>query len=316
MADASESPETQRDAHAEAASKPPSTRERAAKKRLRSPAASPAIVTRYRLTGDLGVSLQQHESEVTQALEEVLSPFLEEGERLELTSLLRVVGRLIKDRQDRLERAHYAHADELTVDKNRQREKRRWFQELRRLMVDLRQTVRSLYGRAAVKQFLGLEKPTGREPVLLLRQAQRVLRLLQDPDHPRPEPKHEGNGLDWDRWIEKLETPTRELERALKEERAEAKVTDASLREKQLDLALYDREVHAAARWIVATFELADRESYGRSLLPFAKSRLRRSRTETAEEPSSEPSVGATGKETEVSPAPPSVSAERASKDA
>jgi len=121
--------------------------------------------------------------------------------------------------------------------------------------------------------------------------------------------------LRWDRWIEKLETPTRKLERALKEPLTETGASEGSLRQKHLDLELYDRQVHAAARWIGATFELADRKSYGRSLLPFTQSRLRHSGTETVEEPSFEPSVGATADETEVSPTPPSASAARESKD-
>jgi len=311
MADASESPQTQPEPAPEA----PSARKGTGKKGQGQPAASPAIMARVRLTNDLDASLRNHEAEVAQALDELLSPFVEDGERLELPTLLRAVRRLVTDRQTRLDRTDFEHDQELTVDKERQREKRRRFQELRRLMVDLRQVVNSMFGRAAVKQFLGLEKPTGREPVLLLRQAQRVLEHLRDPERPRPEPKHEGGSLKWDRWIEKLETPTRELERALEEQRTEAGVSEGSLRQKHLDLELYDRQVHAAARWIVATFELADRKSYGRSLLPFTKSRLRRSGTGTVEEPASEPSVGATGDETEVSPTPPSASAERESKD-
>ena len=312
MADASDRPETPADATSEApsAETPEATQ---ARRRLDD---APWLTARTRLTDDLRSALQTHQAEVTEALEELLGPFVDEGERLELTTLFRAVDRLVADRQARIIRVDHTHRDELIEDGVRQRDMRERLRELRRLMVDLRQAVRSLFGRGAVKRCLGLDQHTAREPVVLLRQAQRMLRLLQDPNHPRPKPEVEGVSFDWDRWIDKLETPTRELDRALKEKVAESKVTHGSLRDKHLDLELFDRNVHAAARWIAATFELADRESYGRSLRPFARSRRRRSKTQTQEEPPSEPSGDRAAKEIENPPAPPSDSAKRASEKA
>ena len=186
MTDASESLDTPPDGTHEAPSATPTGRKRTAKKGTRAPAAAPALLNRHRLTDDLTSGLHVHEAEVTQALEEVLSPFVEDGEPLQPTPLLRAVGRLVEARQHQLRRAHLDHADKVRSDKKHQQETRQRFQELRRLMVDLRQNARSLYGRTAVKTYLGFDQPTGREPLLLLRQAQNVLHNIQDPDRGPP----------------------------------------------------------------------------------------------------------------------------------
>lgn len=320
MADASKHRDTQPDATPEArassASKTPSARGRAAKNRTRSPAAAPAIRTRRRLTRDLTAALRVHEADVTQALEEVLSPFVEDGQQLELTPLLRAVGRLVETRQHQLRRVHFDHAQEVRADKEHQQETRRRFQELRRLMVDLRQTVRSLYGKTTVRAYLGFDQPTGREPLLLLAQAQDVLDQIQNPNQPRPQPRFGNQTVDWDWWVEKLEPPTQALQQAVHEQDDEARETESLHRAKELELEAYDRQVHAAARWIAATFELADRERYGSHLRPFAGHRLRRSKTESEQQPRSEPSGGGTGNGTEDSATPASVSAQGASKGA
>jgi hypothetical protein len=270
-------------------------------------------MTRSRLTNDIGVSLENHEAEITQALDEVLSPFLQDGERLELTSLLRTVGRLVEDRQARLERAHREHAQEVTHDKDRQRETRRRFRELRRVMVDLRQSVRSFYGRAVVRKYLGLDRPTGREPLLLLYQAQEALHRIQDPGLPRPKPRFGNQSLDWDWWVDKLEPPTRALRQAVYDQDHEARETESFHRAKELELEGYDRQVHAAARWIAATFELADRKRFGTDLRPRTRRRQRRPKTNSDEEAAPGRSGRGAGSETEASPARPSASGEGAS---
>lgn len=281
MADASESPETQPDPAPDARHEAASDRERAPKKSKGKDEVSPAIMARFRLTKDLGASLRNHEAELTQALEEVLSPFLQEGERLELPTLLRTVGRLVEEGQTRMDRAHYRHDEELTADKARQRETRRRFRELRRVLVDLRHSVTSLYGRTAVKKYLGLDQPTGREPLLLQRQAQQVLHNLRNPERPRPKSRFGSETVDWDWWIDKLEPLARALEQADREREDDAATTQISHRGKHLELERYDRRVHAAARWIAATFELADRKELGADLLPRTRRRQRRPKTDS-----------------------------------
>jgi hypothetical protein len=312
MADTSESPDPQSDATAEVASEARSARGRAAKNRTRSPVLSPAITTRDRLTKDLGTSLRVHEAEVTQALEEVLSPFVDDGQQLELTPLLRAVGRLVEARQHQLRRTHLDHAQEVRTDKKLQQETRRRLRELRRVMVDLRQTVRSLYGKAAVRAYLGFDQPTGREPLLLLAQARDVLRHVQDPDRPRPQPKFGNQTVDWDWWVEKLGPPTQALQQAVYDQDHEARETESFHRARELELEAYDRQVHAAARWIAATFELADRKRYGGHLRPRTRRRQGRSKTNSEEEAALARSGGRSGEETQVSSNPPSGSVEGA----
>jgi hypothetical protein len=319
MTDASESPETQPepapDTQPEVSSDARSERKRAAKKRFRSDTVTPGVMTRFRLTNDLGVSLRSYEAEITQALEEELAPFLEEGERLELTSLLRAVGRLVEDRQARVERAHSEHAQELAAGKERQRETHRRFRELRRVMVDLRQTVKSLYGRTAVRKYLGFDQPTGREPLLLLRQAQKVLHNLRDPELPRPKSRFGSETVDWGWWIDKLEPLTRALNQAARERDHDTATTQISHRAKHLELERYDRQVHAAARWIAATLELAELKDLGADLLPRTRRRRRRLKTDSDQNAAAERSDRGSAEATEASPEPPPASAEGVSRN-
>lgn len=309
MADETDSPATPPDSATEAASGTrPQTPVRSRPATRHTGAASPPVLTRNRLTQDLGSSLRIHEDEVTRELEEVLGPFVEDGGPLELTRLLRAVGRLIEDRQERLGRAHHKHAREVVSDKNRQWEKRRWFQELRRVMVELRQSVRSLYGEPAVKEYLGLDQQTGREPLLLLSQARVALRHLQDPDRPRPRPRFPNQGLDWGWWIARLEPPTRALRQAVRDQDHDAAETHITHRAKERELAAYDREVHAAARWIAATFELADRKSFGSDLRPRTRRRQRRAKTKEDQAAAPERSAPGSEDESPKSSDPPSVS--------
>lgn len=319
MTDANESPETQPDpapdARREAQADAPSKRKRAARKRFRSDAVTPGVIARFRLTKDLLASIRNYEAELAQALEGELSPFLEEGERLELPTLLRAVARLVEDRQARVERAHSEHARELAADKERQRETRHRFRELRRVMVDLRQTVKSLHGRTAVREYLGFDQPTGREPLLLLRQAEQVLHNLRDPDLPPPKARFGSETVDWNWWIDKLEPRTRALKQADWDRDHEAGGTESTHRTKHLELERYDRKVHAAARWIAATFELAELKELGADLLPRTRRRRRRPKTDSDGEAAPERSDRGSAEVTEASPELPPASAEGVSRN-
>lgn len=249
--------------------------DKSTKRRRRRDSHSQAVLNRIRLANDLRSSLDVHETKIADRWEDLLSPYLEDGERLELTTLVRATDRLIADRLRRLEASEEEHRAELDQDSILREQRRHWAGELRRRLVDLRRSAKSLYGKAVAEKFLGLSGRTARNLVELQRVGQRVVNRISDPERDRPETRHPGTELEWGWWKEQIEIPLRELESADRAVRADAGETDTALEQKRLDLERYDQQVHAAARWLMATYELIEFEPARRSLLPETRGRRR-----------------------------------------
>lgn len=253
-------------------------------RRRRKDSYSQAVLNRIRLANDLHSSLDVHGKKIADRWEELLSPYLEDGERLELTTLVRATDRLVADRLRQLEASEEQHRAELDQDSILRERRRHWAGELRRRLVDLRQSAKSLYGKAVSEKFLGLRGRTARSLVELQRLGQRVVKRISDPGWRRPETRHLGTELDWDWWKEQIETPLRELESADRAVRADEGETDTALEQKQRDLERYDQQVHAAARWLMATYELIGFEPARKRLLPETRGRRRTGRRKGSEE--------------------------------
>lgn len=247
------------------------------------------VLRRIRLANDLRSSLDAHEDGLVQKLGELLGPFLETGERLELRTLLRAIDRLIRDRIEQLSDADEAHRLELNQDSTLRTEQRHWFAELRRQLVDLRQVTKAVYGKAAVKEFLGLDGPTARDLVKLQREGQRVVDRISDPERVRPEPRAGTKPLDWETWKGLVETPLRKLRRAEAALTADQGESETAFVQRLQDRERFDQQVHAAARWLMATYELIGFEQARRDLLPETRKRRRGPR---AKEASQTPEVG------------------------
>jgi len=244
-------------------------------KRRRKNSYSQAVLNRIRLANDLRSSLHVHGKKIADRWEELLSPYLPDAERLELTTLVRAMDRLVADRLRQLEKSEEEHRAELDQDSILRERRRHWAGELRRRLVDLRQSAKSHYGKAVSEQFLGLRGRTARSLVELRRVGERVVNRISDPGWPRPETRHPGTELEWDWWKEQIETPLRELESADRALTADEGETVTALEQKQRDLEQYDDQVHAAARWLMATYELIGFEPARRRLLPETRSRRR-----------------------------------------
>lgn len=234
---------------------------------------SRAVLRRIRLDRTLCAALETHEESVTGKLEELLTPFLEDGERLELQTLQRVLGRLIQDRHDRLTRADEEDQKERDEDFVLRLDRRERAAEVRRLLVELRRTLTSVFGKAQAESFLGLTQHTGRDPLVLQRQGRRVLERLRDTDQPLPDAKLRGIHFDRGDWQKQLDGPVRELERILATLALDDKETERASVHKELELKRHDHEVHWAARWIVAMHSLADPSRKTSHLFPVSRHR-------------------------------------------
>jgi hypothetical protein len=235
---------------------------------------SRAVTRRLRLDATVSNALRTHERELTEKLEELLTPYLEEGERLELPTLFRAFERMIRDREEQLARSEEKRVLERNQDVQLRIDRREAMAEVRRLMVGLRQKVTGTYGKEQGEAFLGLHGPTSRDPLTLQRQARGVLERLDD--RPLPRPRFKGVTLDRTQWGNLLEPPVERLEETLDQldhDTLESQTADAH---KQRDLDRHDHDVHWTARWLVAVFSLIGREDVAHKMFPTSRARVRR----------------------------------------
>lgn len=236
------------------------------------------VIRRKRLTRDLAASLEIHEDEIVTALGEVLEPHLEMGETLELRTLVRVLRRLVEDREDRLNRVAAARRQEKDDDTFRRIELHERTAEVRSLLLDLRRAAAGHYGKDAANAFLGLHGRVGRYPRAVFNQGQTVVKRLADPDWPSPEPTVAHAELGREQWLALLEGPVRELARALEDHAMDRTQTQTAVSKQDLELEKHDHDVHWAARWVIAMYSLVGKEAWTSDLSPRSRHRQRRRR--------------------------------------
>lgn len=211
---------------------------------------------------------------LTEKLEELLTPYLEEGERLELPTLFRALDRMIRDREEQLARSEEKRVLERNQDAQLRIDRGEAVAEVRRLLVGLRQKVTGGYGKKEGEAFLGLHGPTSRDPLTLQRQARAVLDRLQD--RPLPKPRFKGVTLDRAQWRELLEPPVEKLEDLLLQLDKDTMESRTAGDFKQRDLERHDHDVHWTARWLVAVFSLIGHENVAQKMFPTSRARVRR----------------------------------------
>lgn len=239
---------------------------------------SKRINRRQRLTSDLVASLEVHEDDIAVALGKILSPFVEEGKRLELRTLVRALRGLIQNREDRLQAAGYDRHLEAGQDVFRRFELRERTAEVRQLLLDLRRTATGYYGKKMADAFLGLKKRTGRYPREVLADAKSVVKRLASPTVSLPKPRYAHAVLDREEWHAVLEGPVRELARAFDEHHQDQKETEDAVSQKDLELDQHDHDINWAARWVIAMYSLVGEEDWTSDLSPVSRRRRHRSR--------------------------------------
>lgn len=248
----------------------------------KSGAHSKQIIRRLRLTEDLIASLEVHEEEIAQDLSKILHPHLEPGEQLDLRVLMRVLRRLVEDRERRLAQADHDRSLEASEDVHRRIDLRKRVAEVRTLLLDLRGAAAGSYGKKRGDTFLGMHGRLSRYPLEVLGQAKIVLKRLSDPDWPLPKPRFEHADLGREQWHALLEGPVRELARAKHAHGKDRKETQTSVIKRGLSMDEHDHDVHWVSRWVVAMYSLAGKEPWTSDLSPQSRYRQRRKRRSEA----------------------------------
>lgn len=226
-------------------------------------------------------SLESHGEETAKTMEGLLSPYLEAGETFpDLRLLLRLLGRLLRDRLGLLLRAADAH-DSRRRDARFPREERdAAAAAVRRELVDLRQAFDAVFGRGQFHAFLGLKRQTPRPPKLLLEQARRAMRRLGKKGLVLP-PERGGLRFDSAYWVRKLRSPTEALGQALGETELKPIHERGTWHARRRARAALDRASIAVALVLRGLYRLCGLDEYARSLGPgHAESEDRQKRRE------------------------------------
>lgn len=133
-------------------------------------------------------------------------------------------------------------------------------------LVGVRRIAEGLYG-DRTEELLRLGGPVSQNPVVLLRQAQRVVARLTDAEVPRPE-RRVTSAFDEAEWVEQLAAPVAELDEALSRLRSALRRTESTLKAKNEALAAYDLAFGRVSRFMEALFDLAGLPSFASRLRP------------------------------------------------
>lgn len=180
---------------------------------------------------------------------------------------LQVTVRQVHDRYLALlveaDEAHVAATGDL-AEPRRQRDEATT--QLYTALVGVRQIAEGLYG-DGTEELLRLGGPVSQNPVVLLRQAQRVVARLADPEVPRPE-RRVVSAYDESEWVEQLGPPIEALEQVLSRLRSSLRRTESTLKAKNEALAAYDLAFGRVSRFMEALFDLAGLPSFASRLRP------------------------------------------------
>jgi len=233
------------------------------------------VVDRSKEDRQIRSTLRVHGPRVMAELVDKLTPFLEEGEQLDLPTLPKVLARLIRDREERLTQADMARAERLEAQRRRRDQAAA---ELRRRLIRLRRNAETHYGVEPAQEFLVITGATSRNPSALVEQGRRVINRLRDPELTPPEPVIPGGPLAREEWADLLEPAVEELAAALSRVLHGRSKGRETLAEKRHAIEEHDRDVGRSARLAEALFGLADRPDLAENMRPLSPRQRRRRR--------------------------------------
>ena len=201
--------------------------------------------------------LRDYRGDTVEAVARRLEPFVEEGDDIAgaVDCLLRAVERMLADSQKESVRDTARHGRAMDHVEKLRRERHEAADELRTLLVEIRDTTALLFGRKASNRLLLIKGATARakSPGALLMQARFALEQLESPDVELPEPRVVMP--DWEdsalasrkRWSESLRAAFTRLEKADKRLEEETHGTDATRLDKGDTVDAYNQELTASA---------------------------------------------------------------------
>jgi len=217
---------------------------------------SKGVTDRQRVAKAIVAAARTHAQEVGERLQEVLAPAVQEGETLpDLVAFQNILAHHLEMRIAAIVAADEAHLVEQDDDLDPRRRRDQAAETLHSTLVRIRAALSGAFGRDTIRELAGLQQDTALEPVVLLRQANRVLERLREPFLGLPEAQLEGIQVDFGLLADQLQPDLDNLTRAVQDVDRELRETETSLRLKDKALDAFDEAVAGIGR-IVAGLDL------------------------------------------------------------
>lgn len=217
---------------------------------------SKGVTDRQRVAKAIVAAVRSHGQEVGERLHEILSPALREGQTLpDLVDFQQLLAQHLEMRTAAIIAADEAHLLELDDDVDPRRRRDDAVAALSRTLVEIRESLSGAFGRDFIREIAGLQGETATEPVVLLRQASRVLERLREPALGLPTPQRQGVQVDFGALADRLQPALDNLAHAVEDVDRELRDAETTLRLKDTSLDAFDAAVAGIGR-IVAGFDL------------------------------------------------------------
>lgn len=227
---------------------------------------SKGVLDRQRIGNSIVAAARTHAAQVGERLEEILSPFLLEGETFTPTTFQLVLARTLEDRLQKLVAADNAHLLELDDDQDPRIRRDEAAQTLYDTVVGIRETLNAAFSAPRTDTLLGIKGKTPADPLKLLGHAQDLLDRLREPTIVVPEQRFGAVQIDLSRLADELQPALDELAEALSDVTREQRETEITLGEKTTALEAFDAIVGGVARALIGFDEMTDHPDFAKKI--------------------------------------------------
>jgi hypothetical protein len=139
---------------------------------------------------------------------------------------------------------------------------------LYREVADLRSVLAGVFGAAAARHLISFSGATSRDPVVLLRQANRIAARLRDRSRPLPPASFEPSEEQRDRWAAPVEAAARDLQAANDRASVAGRELEAAKVELRQTLGDWNPCFVRAAGWLAGTYRAAGHDEREKAVRP------------------------------------------------
>lgn len=216
---------------------------------------SKQIVDRAKSANAVASAASVHAARVAQAVQTVLSPYLEKNQKMpDVEGLTLLLGKWLAQTSAKMTAADEAHIHELSDDDPVRKGRDEAQAALNDELVELREWMTGLFGARAGRS-LGFAAETPRDPAALSHFAGEVVKSLREKDFPPPK----RSGVSWSpaKEADKIDKLRGALDASIADVVREAREAQGTLADKNVAIAAYDMAFSRASKVLEGIFTLA-----------------------------------------------------------
>jgi len=234
---------------------------------------SKMITDRQKAAADLSGTVETFAAQASDVFLQLIEPDLEEGALPpDMVHLQTLLSRRLDRLRKKLIELDEVHNAERKEDRNLREQRDTAALELKDLLLRLRGVVDNSCGAGSCARFLGVEGPMPRDPVSILRVANRLVDGLSEGFIEEADTLLAGIELNTTAWVDQLRDPMERLEDALVRLSRENPETVNHLVTKNSVIAEYDRTYRATASIVESLFRYVGRADLAERIRPKQRS--------------------------------------------